>query len=251
MFNFSSRRLRASLCGLVVVGTALGADLPRFEAYPAGRPFVGTPAPVNLASHPEARRFKTRLTEPFQDDTRFAGHYRIVEIGCGSSCQNIWAIDLIHGTVYNLFVASYGVAFRPDSRLIIKHDPAVYEDLLKEQPLAQVEEQMKSYGPPEFWIEEQGKFKNIGPARLRIDPVTKRIVALGQLPIGNTIAWRSVQDLLSQGEVAGVSQSHDYKVVLELKNGRSITTSEPHIDDIIKAVKACGAPCSKIPIATE
>ncbi len=151
--------------------------LPRFEDYPAAPIFTGKPAKVNLASNRDARRFRTALTEAFTDESRFAGHYRVVEIGCGASCQSVWAVDLIDGSIYSLFTASYGSVFRPDSRLIVKNDPEQYEEMLKDSTVAEVESMMKTYGPPEFWLEEKGKFKRIGPYKVRLDPVSKKVVA--------------------------------------------------------------------------
>ncbi len=151
--------------------------LPKFEDYPVTEIFTGKPADVDLASHPEARRFRTRLRETFTDDTRFAGHYRIVRIGCGTTCQSIWAVDLRDGSVHFLFTASVGVVFRPDSRLIVQNDPAYYEGLLEEVPVAEVERLMELYGPPQFWVENEGEFEQIASRELRLDPQAKKIVA--------------------------------------------------------------------------
>ena len=169
----------ASLClspAIAQQKPAKAQGLPQFKDYPA-EAFTGKPAKVNLASHPKARMFRTALTAPPEKGTRFAGHYRIVAIGCGTNCGRYWAIDLIDGVVHSLFLASYGVAFRPDSRLIVANDPAEYEALLKDMSVQEVEEVMKTYGPPVFWVEENGKFKKIGPTKLGIDPVRKQIVA--------------------------------------------------------------------------
>ncbi len=154
--------------------------LPQFEDYPAVI-FTGKPAPVNLTSHPDARRFRTRLTEKPETDTRFAGHYRVVEFGCGSSCQMIWIVDLIDGKVLPLSDAMYGTGYRADSRLIVTNDPAYFDDMLKdtelEDPVAEVEFMLQSFGLPTYWLEEQGKFKSIGPDKMHVDPVSKKIVA--------------------------------------------------------------------------
>ena len=122
--------------------------LPAFEDYPAVKMFDGTPAEVNLASHPDASMFRTRLSESPPYETRFAGHYRIVEIGCGTVCQSIWAVDLIDGSVYSLFTAGSGVAYRPDSRLIVKNDPAFFTEMLDTTTVAEVQGYMATYGEP-------------------------------------------------------------------------------------------------------
>lgn len=170
--------------------------LPRFEDYPATDAFTGEPAPVDLESHPDAKTFRTALTrdaEAGAEQARFAGHYRIVVIGCGTSCKAVWAVDLIDGSVHSLFTASYGVAFRPDSRLIVENDPATYESLLEEMPAAEVERVMRTYGPPRFWVENEGTFEQIGPHGLRIDPQTGKIVAASA---GHgTASWQCTNDL--------------------------------------------------------
>jgi hypothetical protein len=163
---------------LLFATAACGGDaLPRFEDYPAVPIVAGTPAKVNLASHPDAKKFRTALTQPFTPQQRFAGHYRIVEIGCGTGCQSIFAVDLVDGSVFSLFTASGGVVYRPDSRLIVRNDPQTYYDMLETMSVEDVEPLMALYGRPEFWLERAGKFERIGPKELRIDPVSKRIVA--------------------------------------------------------------------------
>ena len=150
--------------------------LPRFEDYPVQEIFTGTPAPVNLDSHPDAKMFQTRLAQSFEDDTRFAGHYRIVSIGCGTACQSIWAVDLIDGTVYSLYTASSGVAYRADSRLIIMNDPEFFEEMHDTSTVAEVEDYMRIYGSPEYWEEEDGSFEKIDSFNIGIDPVTRQLV---------------------------------------------------------------------------
>ena len=49
--------------------------------------------------------------------------------------------------------------------------------MLKSAPVAEVEDFMKTYGAPKFWLEKDGKFERIGPDKVRIDPVSKKIVA--------------------------------------------------------------------------
>jgi len=154
--------------------------LPMFEDYPAVETFDGTPAEVNLASHPDAKMFRTRLSEISPYDTRFAGHYRIVEFGCGTECQSIWAVDLIDGSVYSLFTASSGVAYRPDSRLIVKNDPAFFTAMLDMATVAEVQSYMESYGEPEFWLEEDAQFERIGSDAVVMDTFSKKIVGVNR-----------------------------------------------------------------------
>jgi hypothetical protein len=61
--------------------------------YPAGAPYTGKPAAVNLASHKDARTFRTRLREAAPGGPNFAGRMTVVTWGCGTSCQTVALID--------------------------------------------------------------------------------------------------------------------------------------------------------------
>lgn len=168
-----------------------GEGLPSFQDHPATPSFAGEPAEVDLTSHPEAKAFRTALTREIEDgasQARFAGHYRVVVVGCGTTCKSVWVVDLEDGSLHQPFTASVDVAFRPDSRLIVENDPAYYEGLLDEMSAAEVERLMDSYGPPRFWVENEGAFEQIGPRALAIDPRTRKVVAA---PAG----WRCRNDL--------------------------------------------------------
>ena len=185
--------------------------LPSFEDYPATEVFTGDPAEVDLDSHPDANTFRTALTRDAEvgaKEARFAGHYRIVVIGCGTSCKEVWAVDLVDGGLESLFTASYSVAFRPDSRLIIENDPAAYESLLEEMRAAEVEEIMETYGPPRFWVETGGEFEQIGPKELRIDRDTGKVTPAAQER--GAASWRCANDLeVSCGDGACQAETGD------------------------------------------
>ncbi len=65
------------------------------------------------------------------------------------------------------------------------------------------------------------------------------------------ISWEEALALLNSGEVTSVFQAHSLSVTLTLKDGRTLHTVEPAIDDIFAAVEACGEPCADIALATE
>ena len=74
---------------------------------------------------------------------------------------------------------------------------------------------------------------------------------LPELKNGAEIQWSQVESVIFSGQVDKVSQTHDLKVYITLKDGRKFATVEPAIDDILKLVKACGELCKNIKIATE
>jgi hypothetical protein len=68
---------------------------------------------------------------------------------------------------------------------------------------------------------------------------------------GTEVTWEQASSLVFNQEVTKATQSHDAKVYLTLKDGRTLVTTEPKIDDIMMLIKQCGDPCSTITIATE
>jgi hypothetical protein len=97
---------------------------PRFEQYPAPQNFKGKPAPVNLASHKEARMFRTNLRNGAKEGPNFAGHYTVVVWGCGTSCLSFAIVDARTGRVYFPDFAVYSteddsIGYRLNSRLFI------------------------------------------------------------------------------------------------------------------------------------
>lgn len=90
------------------------ASPPRFEDYPAESIYKGTPAPPILVT-PEQRLYRTRIRNGVNNGEgverphgevdhagpNFAGHYIIVEIGCGSPCTLMAIVDAMTGRIYN------------------------------------------------------------------------------------------------------------------------------------------------------
>jgi hypothetical protein len=108
------------------------SQAPAFEDYPATKSFSGRRAPVNLASHPQARRFRTVLQQGAKQGPNFAGKYTVVTWGCGTSCQAIGIINAETGSVYMLdSPAEAGVKFKLDSRLLVVNPP---ENISEKEP---------------------------------------------------------------------------------------------------------------------
>ena len=102
------------ICVYLAAGTAFPqkGDVPRFEDFPVPRKFAGKPAPVNLNSHPKARKYRTMLRAAAKEGANFAGHYIVTYWGCGSNCRQIAFIDASNGNVYfSPELPSLGVGF--------------------------------------------------------------------------------------------------------------------------------------------
>ena len=68
---------------------------------------------------------------------------------------------------------------------------------------------------------------------------------------GTEVMWEQAVSVIMNDEVAQVMQTHELKVYLTLKDGRTLVTVEPEIDEVNRIIKDCGAPCKDILIATE
>lgn len=70
-------------------------------------------------------------------------------------------------------------------------------------------------------------------------------------PFPDTVDWPTAITILQSGQVEQVMQQHNLTVTLMLKDGQQVKTVEPVIDAIFDEIQTCGAPCSKIILATE
>ena len=84
--------------------TIRAADLPlnppRFEQYPATKAFLGRIAPADVKTQPQARMFRTRISEGAKTGPNFAGHFTVVRWGCGMDCVGLAVVDANSGKVY-------------------------------------------------------------------------------------------------------------------------------------------------------
>lgn len=81
--------------------------------------------------------------------------------------------------------------------------------------------------------------------------VAKPGVLYPDLGDGAQVSWERAIAMISNNEVTKVMQTHDLKVFLTLKDGRTLMTVESKIDDIVNYLKLCGDPCKNIAVATE
>ncbi len=72
-----------------------------------------------------------------------------------------------------------------------------------------------------------------------------------ELKDGDEVDWSKVVGIIMSGQVSKVVQTHDLKVYLTLKDGRTIVSVEPVIDELMGLIDYCGDPCKDILVATE
>lgn len=103
---------------------------PRFWTPPAPElvpvfadyPITAAPDPlvehVDMSSHPDASLFEDALNAAVGQPADFAGLYRVVTVGCGTSCEAVVIVDASNGQVFTGPTAEFGIAYQVDSRLI-------------------------------------------------------------------------------------------------------------------------------------
>ena len=116
-----------------LTGPCLSQPIPKFVQYPASveRPRVKV---INFKANPDARSFRTRLSEGLRRGVNFAGHYALVGWGCGTGCISGAIVDTRTGNVYwpeqfNALGVLYSdgnyadppVEYKKNSRLLVIH----------------------------------------------------------------------------------------------------------------------------------
>ena len=103
-------------------------DGPRFEDFRVAV-WRGPIAPLNLNSHPLARKFRTTTREQIKEEgVNFAGHYTLVSAGCGTGCSITGIIDARNGRAYfpkeftgwTSIVGDYEIPDGEDQRMVRK-----------------------------------------------------------------------------------------------------------------------------------
>jgi hypothetical protein len=71
------------------------------------------------------------------------------------------------------------------------------------------------------------------------------------MPMLTEISWQTAREMILNGQVISVSQSHSLQVDLTLTDGRVLHTVEPQINEILRVIIQCGERCRGIVVATE
>lgn len=90
----------ASLCLLFALPLfAQNGKVPTFGQYPA-KVERARARSIDFKRNPDARTFRTRLTEALSGGVNFAGHYAVAGWGCGTGCISGAIIDTRTGNVF-------------------------------------------------------------------------------------------------------------------------------------------------------
>jgi hypothetical protein len=88
------------IIGLAVTLLATAAQIPTFEDFHVSDVFRGAASKPVLRTQTQ-KRFAAQIREQAVAPPNFAGHYKIVEWGCGTSCVSIAVANLVTGNVYD------------------------------------------------------------------------------------------------------------------------------------------------------
>jgi len=108
-------RCRLKLSAIFIMATcwAVSSQAPRFEDFSASVSERASKVSPRITT-PFQRQFRTQIIQQSWLLPNFAGHFRIAEWGCGSSCVQIAVIDLDTGHVWDgpFSTLSYAVPYR-------------------------------------------------------------------------------------------------------------------------------------------
>jgi len=97
-------------------------DAPSFDSFKV-TVWRGRMAPLNLNSHPLARKFRTASREQMKEaGVNFAGHYTLVSVGCGTGCGISGIVDARTGKAY------FPIEFEGWTSIVGDYDPPEGED---------------------------------------------------------------------------------------------------------------------------
>jgi hypothetical protein len=97
---FKVLRVVALLLGLQI-GIAAAADYP-FELYGTGAIYQGKLRYPDFRNRDhEFASFRTRIKGGVQQGVNFAGHYSLIQFGCGTGCTQVLVTDVSTGKVYS------------------------------------------------------------------------------------------------------------------------------------------------------
>jgi hypothetical protein len=88
------------LCFAALTAVEAQEQTPRFEDYRVSV-WRGKMAPINLQSHPLARKYRTLIRQQMRDEgVNFAGRYTLASMGCGTGCLMTAIVDARTGNAY-------------------------------------------------------------------------------------------------------------------------------------------------------
>lgn len=90
-----------------------------FERYKVDAEKIAKHALIDWSSYPEARDFRTRITDAYKtNEVDFAGYYVTSIFGCGAGCIMGFMVDVRDGKIYDLPLGEENSCLFADDRAI-------------------------------------------------------------------------------------------------------------------------------------
>lgn len=133
------------------------ADSVDFKKY-AAEISLGSKAEIDWSSNPEAKTFKTRIINGYEDqEVDFAGHYIGVAFGCGGGCVLGFMIDTRDGKIYNLPLGEENMCVDMQDAALHRGDSKLFiSAVCKERP-----GNMQAYYKAYLWDEQNKQFDRL------------------------------------------------------------------------------------------
>jgi len=115
-------------------------------------------APIDWTSYPEAKDFRTRITEAYKtDEVDFAGYYVMSIFGCGASCIMGFMVDVRDGKIYDLPLGEENSCLFAEDRALGNATSRLFIAGVCKEKLEDTKVYYKAY----LWNEDKKEFENI------------------------------------------------------------------------------------------
>jgi len=125
-------------------GTAAPSGLRNFEEFASAAAYRGAPVMPDFSGRDrEFKDFRTRIRAGIAEGVNFAGHYKMIQFGCGTGCSFVVVADVSTGQVYRFphggeYDQMLRLEYRPSSILVraswvpsLEHmDQCLWEELV-------------------------------------------------------------------------------------------------------------------------
>ena len=102
------------------------SKIPDFRDFPVRENFDGAPAVLSSEKMASFRDFQSDFEAAIADGPDFAGHFKIVLLGCGTGCQRVFVVNVISSDIAEApFQTSVGAEYQGDSALLIANPVSV------------------------------------------------------------------------------------------------------------------------------
>jgi len=134
------RSILASVATAILVSSSLAAQgraRVQFRDFPIAEHFTGPIAVVDLGTIPSDGPYnmKELVSAEAVQGPNFAGHFRIVDASCGTSCGSVLIVDERTGKVYGGPSTCAGEDHRIDSDLLVADPKAKGESVCSDPPV--------------------------------------------------------------------------------------------------------------------